>query len=145
MIYSLLPKYHKNCLLNKWMHQTHKLNHLDQHPFHLSHQSLIYLHQFWCFQNLLYFLPLFPHFFPILVIFSIIYTFLHLNMGSFIWAFFYYIIKSIPISFVLIICNISVYYTFIFILFYFFFLVIFFNIYTFLYLNRGSVIWALFY
>ena len=77
----------------------------------------------------------------ILVIFSIIYTLLHINRVSFVCAFFYYLIKGIPISFVFIICNISVYYTFSSLSF-FFILMIFFIIYTFLNINSESVIWS---
>ena len=75
-----------------------------------------------------------------LVIFFIIYTSLHLNRGSVIWKFFYYLV---PISFAFIFCNNSVYFTFIFILR--FFLIIIFFIYTSLLINKGSVIWALLY
>ena len=80
-------------------------------------------------------------YFSLLIIF-IIYTFLHINRGSVIWEFFYYLIQGIPMSFFFILCTNSVYYTFIFILWYSFFLLILFIIYTLLHLIWGYIIWS---
>ena len=81
----------------------------------------------------------------ILVMIFIIYTFLHLNRGNVIWASSYYLIQGIPIIFFFVLCNIYVYYTFIFIISCYLFLIILFIIYTLIHINRGSVIWASFY
>ena len=136
------------------MHQIHQPNHLfhlkilnlvlnyflilhiNQNTRHIFCQSLLYLYQLWCYQNLLFHLPLFPRHFSILVIISIISTFHHLNRGSVIWTFLYYVIKGIPMIFVFVLCNISVYYTFIFTICCFCSLNLF-VIYTFLCWDRG--------
>ena len=71
IISSSLSKNHKTCHLKKWMHQ----NHLNQHPFHLFHYLLIYIHQLWCYHNLLFHTPIFTHH-----IFHFCFHFYHLHL-----------------------------------------------------------------
>ena len=80
-----------------------------------------------------------------LIIIFIIYTFLYINRGSVIRELLYYLSQGIPNNVFSILCNISVYYNFIFIIWCYFFLIIILIIYTFLQLSWGCVIWSFFY
>ena len=80
-----------------------------------------------------------------IVIFFVTYTFFHLCWVCVIWEFFYYIFQGTLNSLFLIFYNISVYYTFIFILCCFFFLVNIFISHKFFHLIWGCVIWEFFY
>ena len=118
--------------MNKWTNKIHQLNHifhlkilnlvlryilllqLNQNPRHIFHCSLLYLLQFWCFQNLLFYFSIFLHHFFILVINFIIYTFLHLNRVNVKWSFLCLTIQGILIGLSFVLCNIFVYFTFIF-------------------------------
>ena len=71
IISSSLSKNHNICHQNKWSHQMH----LNQHPCHPFHYSLLYLHPLWCSRHLLFHLHFFLILFFIFVIVSIIKAF----------------------------------------------------------------------